>query len=189
VRYVDEPAFLALRADPDAVAKVTLTTPEGSFSLVRVSPGRWVTPERADYPVAVDQVRDLIVALADMRLIEPKTTRADRYARLEVEDVGGEDAKSRLIKLESADGQTLAEAIVGKQRPRLTGTEAAGTYIRRPGEAQSWLASGGLPLEPAVTDWLVDEVVDLEGERIRRIEVRPASGPAYARCAPSRARR
>lgn len=179
-RYVDEPAFPALRANPDAVAKVTLTTPEGSFTLVRASADRWVTPERADYPVAASQVRDLIVALADMRLIEPKTTRADRYVRLEVEDVGGEDGKSRLIRLENADGETLAEAIVGKQRQRLTGSQSAGTYIRRPDEAQSWLASGGVQLEPAVTDWLETELVDLQGDRVRRIEVRPPSGPDYA---------
>jgi hypothetical protein len=115
-----------------------------------------------------------------MRLIEPKTTRADRYARLEVEDAGGEDAKSRLIRLENPDGEVLAEAIVGKQRQRLTGSQSAGTYIRRPGEDKSWLASGGLQLEPAVTDWLETELVDLQGDRIRRIEVRPPSGPDYA---------
>jgi hypothetical protein len=179
VRYVDEPAFPALRENPDAVAKVVLTTPDGSFTLVRETGDRWSALERFGYPVEEDQVRALIVALADMRLIEAKTRLSERYGRLEVEDVDAEDAKSRLLRVESADGRVLAAAIFGKQQHRLTGNQAAGTYLRRPDEAQSWLASGGVTLDAEVTSWLDDEIVDLDGERIGRIEIRPESGPGY----------
>jgi hypothetical protein len=179
VRYVDEPAFPALRENPDAVAKVVLTTPEGSFTLVRETGDRWSALERFGYPVEEDQVRALIVALADMRLIEAKTRLPERYGRLEVEDVDAEDAKSRLLRVESADGKVLAEAILGKQQHRLTGNQAAGTYLRRPGEARSWLASGGVAIDGEVVNWLDDEIVYLDGKRIGRIEIRPDSGPAY----------
>jgi hypothetical protein len=179
VRYVDEPAFPALRANPDAVAKVTLTTPEGSFTLVRETGDRWSALERYGYAVDEDQVRALVVALADMRLIEAKTRLPERYGRLEVEDVGAADAKSRLLRLESADGAILAEAIFGKQQHRLTGHEPAGTYLRRPGEAQSWLASGAVEIDPTVVDWLDAQIVELEPAEIARIEIRPDSGPGY----------
>jgi Domain of unknown function (DUF4340) len=179
VRYVDEPAFPALRENPDAVAKVVLTTPEGSFTLVRETGDRWSALERFGYRVEEDQVRALVVALADMRLIEAKTRLPERYGRLEVEDVDAEDAKSRLLRVESADGKVLAEAIFGKQQHRLTGNQAAGTYLRRPGEAQSWLASGGVAIDGKVAGWLDDEIADLAAERIARIEVRPESGPGY----------
>lgn len=179
VRYVDEPAFPALRENPDAVAKVVLTTPEGSFTLVRETGDRWSALERFGYPVEEDQVRALIVALADMRLIEAKTRLPERYGRLEVEDVDAADAKSRLLRVESADGKVLAEAIFGKQQHRLTGDQAAGTYLRRPGEAQSWLASGGVAIDGEVVSWLDDEIVDLDAERIGTIEIRPESGPGY----------
>ena len=179
VRYVDEPAFPALRANPDAVAKVALTTPEGSFTLVRETGDRWSALERYGYAVDEDQVRALVVALADMRLIEAKTSLPERYGRLEVEDVGAADAKSRLLRLESADGEVLAEAIFGKQQHRLTGHQAAGTYLRRPGEAQSWLASGAVAIDPTVVDWLDARIVDLAPAQIARIEIRPDSGAEY----------
>jgi hypothetical protein len=179
VRHVDEPAFPALRENPDAVAKVALTTPEGSFTLVRETGDRWSALERFGYTVDEDQVRALIVALADMRLIEAKTRLPGRYGRLEVEDVDVEDAKSRLLRVESADGNVLAEAIFGKQQHRLTGNQAAGTYLRRPGEAQSWLASGGVAIDGEVAGWLDEEIVDLDAERVARIEIRPESGPGY----------
>jgi hypothetical protein len=179
VRYVDQPAFPALRADPDAVAKVVLTTPEGSFTLVRETGDRWAALERFGYPVDSDKVRALVVALADMRLIEAKTRLPERYARLEVEDPDAEDARSRMLRVESADGKVLAEAILGKRQHRLTGNQAAGTYLRRPGEEQSWLASGGADIATDVVDWLDEEIVDLDPGRIGRIALRPESGAGY----------
>jgi Domain of unknown function (DUF4340) len=180
VRYVDEPAFPALRANPDAVAKVVLTTPDGSFTLVRETGDHWSALERYGYPVDSNKVRALIVALADMRLIEAKTSMPERYTRLEVEDLDAKDAKSRLLRVESADGTVLAEAILGKRQHRLTGAQAAGTYLRRPGEAQSWLASGGTDLDTEVVDWLDADIIDLDPARIARIEITPDSGPSYA---------
>lgn len=180
VRFVDQPAFPALRADPDAVAKVVLATPEGTFTLKREDDGRWVAEQRFGYPVDPARVRRLVVALSDMRLIEAKTGQPERYARLEVEDPDAEDAKSRRVRLEAADGSVLAEAIIGKQRHRRTGTEASGTYLRRPDDAGSWLATGSVPIEDQVVDWLDDEIVDLQADRIHRIEIRPHGGKAYA---------
>ena len=180
VRQLDQPAFPELRADPDAVAKVILTTNAGSVTLLREVADRWVTLERFGHAVDAAKVRELIVTLADMRLIEAKTSQPERYPRLELEDPGSEGANSRLLRLETADGSLLAEMIIGKQRPRATGTQASGTYLRRPGEDQSWLASGGLGLDQNVVDWLDDQIVDLDGARLRRIEVRPVDGEAYA---------
>jgi len=121
VQVGDEPAFPALRERPDAVAKVIVTSPEGTFTLTRAA-NRWVATDRHDYPVAPDKLRELVVQLADMRLIEAKTSRPDRHARLEVEDVT-EGASSRQVRLEDAGGAVLAEAIIGKRRQRLTGAE------------------------------------------------------------------
>jgi hypothetical protein len=179
VQISDEAAFPALRERPEAVAKVIITTPAGAITLARGADDRWVTPDRHNYPIATDKLRQLILQLADMRLIEAKTSQPDRYARLEVEDVG-KDAKSRLVRLEDVDGTVLAEAILGKRRERLTGTEPSGMYLRRPDEAQSWLASGGIDLDEEVADWLDQEVVALEGTRVQRIELSAPAGEGYA---------
>jgi Domain of unknown function (DUF4340) len=179
LQLVDEPAFPALRDNPDAVAKVTLTTAEGTITLVRETGDRWSALERYGYPVDRKRVRDLVVALADMRLIERKTAQAERYDRLQVGPPDAEQAQSKLVRLEAADGKVLAEAIIGKQRYRLTGTEPSGTYLRRPDEAQSWLASGGVQIEQAVAEWLEDEIVDVDPEAIRRIVIERAGEPGY----------
>jgi hypothetical protein len=179
LRAVDEPAFPALREQPDAVAKAIVKTADGQITLVREAPGRWVTPDRYGYPVATDTVRRLIIELADMRLVEAKTSRPERYDRLQLQDVDAEGATSRLVRLEDAEGNVLAEAIFGKERQRLTGLQPSGIYLRRPGEDQSWLASGGLQIQASVQDWLETTIADLPAERVRRIEIRPAGGESY----------
>ena len=127
LQLVDEPAFPALRENPDAVAKLVVATPEGTITLVRETGARWAALERFGYPVDRKRVRELVVALADMRLIERKTAQPERYARLQVEAPDAEGAQSQLVRLESADGKVLAEAIIGKERDRLTGTAPSGT--------------------------------------------------------------
>jgi hypothetical protein len=180
LQFVDEPAFPALRENPDAVAKIILSSPAGTITLVRETGDRWAALERHGYPVDRKRVRDLVVALADMRLIERKTAQPQRYDRLEVEAPDAENAESELVRLEAANGTVLAEAIIGKQRYRLTGTEPSGTYLRRPDEAQSWLASGGIQIDREVARWLDGEIVDLDPEAIRRIEIQRAGEPSYA---------
>lgn len=179
VAYVDEPAFPTLRAEPDAVAKVTIQTKDATVTLARTSPETWTSPDRSDYPAAADKINKLVRQLNDMRLIEAKTAQPDRHARLEVEDIG-EDANSRLIRLEDDQGNVLAEALIGKRLFRLTGDANTGTYIRRPGEDQSWLASGGFDLEPEVEAWLDQIVVEIDREEVAKIEIALEAGGGYS---------
>lgn len=180
VGSLDAPAFPALRERPDAVARAVIGSAEGEITLVREAPERWVAQERAGYPVLGDKVRALVVALADMRLIEAKTRRPDRYERLELEDPDAEGATSRLVRIEDENGGLLAEAIFGKQRQRLTGTEPSGIYLRRPGEEQTWLASGSPQIDVAVQDWLQTTIVDLAPGKVQDIEMQPADGEPFA---------
>ncbi len=178
VHYVDEPAFPDLRAKPDAVVKVTIRTKDGTVTLRRTSPATWVAPDHYEYPAAAAKITKLVRQLNDMRLIEAKTSNPERYSRLEVEDLADGTA-SRLIRLEDADGNVLAEALIGKRLFRLTGTEPSGVYIRRPGDAQSWLASGGFDLDPEVESWLDQLIVEIKGDQVARVEVALAEGDGY----------
>ncbi|MEZ5934675.1 MAG: DUF4340 domain-containing protein [Alphaproteobacteria bacterium] len=179
VAYVDEPAFPELRAAPDAVAKVTIQTKDGTITLARTSPETWTSPDRFDYPAAHDKINKLVRQLNDMRLIEAKTTSPERYGRLEVEDMA-DKANSRLIRLEDEGGKVLAEALIGKRLFRLTGSANSGTYIRRPGENQSWLASGGFDLDPEVEAWLDQIVVEVDRDQVKKVEVALAEGEGYS---------
>jgi len=179
VEIDNAPAFPALRAHPDAAVRIIVASAEERFTLRRTKDGRWVAADKFDYPADAAKIRELVAGLADLRLVEPKTRLPERYARLEVEDVDAPGAKSRRVRIEDAEGRPLAEAIIGKRRFRYTGGAPNGVYLRRPGEARAWLASGRAKVEPLLLDWLDKTVVNIARETVARVEIEPREGPAY----------
>lgn len=180
VQTSNEPAFAELRKNPDAVTKIIIKDAHTAFTLNRGSDGRWSAPDKFDYPADTAKVRDLVVTMADMQLVEPKTVMPDRYQRLEVENLDAEDAKSRLVRLESQDGTVLAEALFGKAVNRKTGPANAGVYMRPVGAERAWLASGDLAPDVAVNQWLDRSIVDLAASDVRKVAVEPQASPPYA---------
>src|SRR5690606_40977830 len=81
--------------NPDAVAKIVLSSPEGTITLVRETGDRWSALERYGYPVDPARVRNLVVTLADMRLIERKTAQPEYYDRLERSEEHTSELQSR----------------------------------------------------------------------------------------------
>lgn len=174
----DEPAFPALHDDPQAVARITIAA-TGQETVLERAGDDWVVANRNGYPAATQEVRDLVIGLLDMRLIEPKTTRIDRMGRLDLQSLDTEGSAARRVRLEDAEGEVLVDVLVGKGRNRLTGTEPAGTYIRQPGEAQAWLTSGRVEPSSQPGDWLAREIIGVPAEQVQAVAVAPPNGPAY----------
>jgi hypothetical protein len=129
------------------------------------------------YPASAEKIRALLLALTDAKLLEPKTKVASRYAVLNVDDPAGKLSSARLIKIEDTSGNTLAEVIAGKEKPGSPGAPQAagqgggGTYVRRPAEQQSWLASTSIVGGAALKDWTTARVFETETEKIKNLTV------------------
>lgn len=168
-----------LDADLGNVARISIT--QGGTTLTLGKEGdRWLVTSQDGYPANADKIRALLHALVDATLLEPKTRVETRYALLEVDDPAGKTSSARLIKLEDADGKTLAEVIAGKQRPRSAGTGTGlATYVRRPGEEQSWLASTSIAGGAALKDWANPRVFETQTEKIASLTVAVEGEPPY----------
>jgi hypothetical protein len=68
--------------------------------------GRWAVVEKGNYPAAPGKLRQLLLGLADLTLVEPKTERPELFARLDLNDPA--NGKSTEIRLNDRPGQTLA---------------------------------------------------------------------------------
>src|SRR5215831_17707232 len=134
-----ERAFPALAAELGEVASVGIARPPLTLTFVRDGEG-WLVAEKGNYPAAAGKIPQIVLAMADMTLVEPKTQKADLHQRLEVDDAG--KGKSTLVTLKDRSGGPLAELIVGKRRYDRLGAGNDGVYVRKPGDAQAWLASG-----------------------------------------------
>jgi hypothetical protein len=145
---------------------------EDAAVLERSPDGRWSLKSRDGYPVDIAKVRALLVGLGQAELVEPKTGKADRYAALELEDPARKGAKSRLVRLMGADGKALSEVVLGKRRVAGYGaSQGGGTYVRRPGNPQTWLANVEVDAPVATKDWVKTSVLSLDIGKINRVSI------------------
>src|SRR5215470_10939077 len=171
------PVFGGLLAHANDLQSATIASASGKFTIVRKGDG-WVLAEKDGYPVLADKLRQAVAGLADLRLLEAKTNQPNRYARLEVEDIAAKDAKSKEVTLALADGKPLADLIVGKENYTSDLNGLRGVYVRKPGQAQAWLAQGSIELPAAATDWIDRTVVDIAEDKMQRLQFEPVGAPA-----------
>ena len=137
----------------------------------------WVVREADGYPALLERVRQTIVAVSQLRIIEPKTSNPEYYDRLGVEDPKGEAANSLLLELKDAGGKPVAALIVGQPRRSPAPGDSPGLYVRRPDSQQSLLVEGALDLSVETFEWFDRDLFDVPGDRVRRIELHPPGAP------------
>lgn len=160
--------FPVLATDASQIATVEVRQGDDAVALERAG-GSWSVKNRGGYPADPSKVRTLLVGLAEADLIETKTRRPDRYAVLELEDPADKGAKSRLVRLTGAKGNVIAEVVIGKKRQEVLGTGKGGTYVRKLGDPQTWLANSELDASAAAKDWMKTTVLTTEAAKISRI--------------------
>jgi hypothetical protein len=131
--------------------------------------------ERANYPVDTDKVVNLVVNVARLSKLESKTNQPERYARLELQDPAEKGSPAKQVTLIDTSGKEMASIIVGKRKFTLGGKEG-GTYVRLPGNPQTWLALGDVNPGTAPRDWIDRTIADIPETAIKRVVVTTPKG-------------
>ncbi len=151
------------------VNEIAIQHGEGKLTIKRRGDG-WTLAEKDDYPVPVEKVRKTLLDLAQLEQLEKKTRKKERYAELNLRDPEEKGAKSRKLTLLDKSGVVIAQVIVGKRKRTLGGE--GGVYVRKTGEAQSWLTVGSLDPDTRARDWLINEIINLAAARVMRVTIR-----------------
>lgn len=165
----------------DTASRVsTIELSQGSSKLLLERKGDvWTLKERDGYPANSEKVRALLTGLTTAELVEPKTRKVERYTELEVEDPAGSNANSYMLKLLDASGATVNELIVGKQSKDAFGASRNGTFVRRPGDEQTWLVNSALEAKSDIKAWVKPRIWETQVNRIRKIRVETAGEQPY----------
>ncbi len=170
-----EPVFPGLIAQvQDNLKTVVIRHAGGTISLDRDG-NVFRLRERANYPADSQKVVDLVVGIARLTKLESKTSQPDRYARLDLQEPSEKGSNAKQITLIDGTGKEMATVIAGKRKFTLGGKEG-GTYIRLPGDPQTWLAVGDI--NPGVTprDWMVKDVAKVPEAAVKRVTVTTPRG-------------
>ena len=154
------------------VSGVTVSTANGQKAVIleRAQSG-WTVKEKGSYPADTGKLREYLLKLADANLIEKKTANKERYADLGVSDISAPNAKG--IQVDVVGLAAPVSFIAGNFN-----AQGGGTYVRRSGEEQSWLAKGNLIPDKNASDWLRKDLANVPAERIASVTITHADGKA-----------
>jgi hypothetical protein len=179
--YQSRPLFPELPHEVSAleITHVRIQSKKNLIDVVfRPDGGGWVVANDGNYPASYDQIRQLMIGMAQMQTIEPKTSRADwlHYVGLDTPPQGD----GILISLMNDKGDALASIITGKSQDIGDSGGATGLFVREPGNDQSWLVRSVFQPKADLADWLDKQTLDVDRSRIQDVEVEPADGaPPY----------
>ena len=162
--------FPGLAAQANGIARIEIKQGDKAVALAR-DKDAWSLADRGGYPAKPEAVRALLVKLSGGELVESKTRNKDRFALLELEDPTAKDAKSRLLRLLDDKGGVIAETIIGKKRFDAFGGSKSGTYVRKPGDTQTWLSNADIDVSVGVRDWVQPTVLDLPAAKTGKVTV------------------
>jgi hypothetical protein len=162
--------FADLKPALGAIEEIRFAKGDGSRTTLRRNPDGWVVVER-QYAADAGRVRELALALANLKVVERKTSDPANYAKLGVEAPDTPTAGSTLIEVVA--GKKAWALIVGK------GADGRAVYVRKPNEAASSLAAPLISADPDQKRWIDRQLTDLPGASVHEITVKPSGGPAY----------
>lgn len=160
--------FPGLAAKLQAAQRITIQT-KGNTLVIARKDGAWGLADRGGYPVQQDRLRELLTGLTELRVTEARTSDPEQYARLGVDDPAKPVTTANLLRVFGPNDALIAELIVGHRRVRTAGNVPESIYIRRPGEAQSWLAEGRLPVDADAQLWFEREITNIPKDRVASV--------------------
>ncbi len=172
---VDEPLLPGLVDRLAEVARIEVVA-EGRKATVRRGERGWVVEELDGYPADPAKVQALARGLVNARLLEPKTDRPERYARLELDFGQNEKSRARKVVLADAEGAEIASVVVGKTRYGAFGPGRGAVYVRRGDEPRAWLVDRRIEVPDEPLGWIDRQILDIPREAIASVTLRPATG-------------
>jgi len=158
------------------VDTIQFSSSEDQFTLQREDED-WYIKDHFNYPANFDEVKRMLIDLAEARVLERKTADAEKYVVLGVEGAEPETPGGDSLKVQLSDGdEQVAALILGDQREVTMEAGPKQFFVRRDGEQQSWLAEGYLQISPVMLNWIQGEVINLARERIAKVEIIQPNG-------------
>lgn len=158
-------AFPGLAARLQGIREVDVEHQGKVFQVVRAG-DVWGLPSKGGYPIQANKLHEILTGLTELRLTEPRTSDPAEYARLGVEDAKAATATSNELRVIGGAGTVVADLIVGHRRVRTQGNLPETVYVRRPGEARSWLAEGRLEVDADPQLWIDRDIANIDHVRI-----------------------
>ena len=90
------------------IATIRIKDPKSTLTLSKKEDG-WVIAEREDFPADVAKVREFVIKMVELKVVQSEPVGEKDRARLNL------DASSTQVEFDGADGKPLVKLLVGKK--------------------------------------------------------------------------
>ena len=151
----------------NTISEIKISNFNNNFSIKR-DKENWYLPELANYPAPLDKIKKVIVGVAQLETIEPKTKKPNLHGALGLNDTENKINSANFISLINNKNEEVAAILVGNDSK--FGKETR--YVRKPNDDQSWLVWRNFDVPKSNIDWLNESLFTIERWRIADIEIK-----------------
>lgn len=171
-----DPAIPALQERLNDVAEVQIRASGEVATIKRGEGNEWTLAEKDGYPVLADKVSDLLLNLRKAEVVEEKTSKKEKFDRLGLVEPSEEATTSRRVTLRAADGDVVADVLIGDRQASKGGFGGPGLsgqqfFLHPGGDARAVLANGDLYVDSRVIGWVDQAFLNLGRDRIKALRV------------------
>jgi hypothetical protein len=160
--------FPDMEAVLNEVGQLTISRAGEEPVVINRQDGTWGVAARNDYPARFTSVREVLLAMAEARVVEPKTANPELHDRLGVQDPAV--AGSKGVRVTATAGEQSFSLIFGNA------SQDSYRYARIAGEDQSWLIDQNPDIPATIGKWLQADIVDIGSDRVRSVTIRHPDG-------------
>lgn len=170
-----ETEFMADRLYPELfdrlndVARISIKTVENETELVRIK-NQWVVANLDNFPSEFATVKSTLLNLAEVLIIERKTSKPEFYQKIGVTSLEQQGSDSVLLVVEDANGNELVQILIGNERSG-NNLDTPNYYVRKVNDAVALLVEGDLDFDDEPSKWVDTDIVNIAAKRIRKVTV------------------
>lgn len=138
---------------------------------VRPEAGTWVLASEDGFPADSAKVREFLLNVMEAKLVEPKTALKARHELLGLQDPAETGSNARLLKLTNQKGENIGEIILGRTMASTFEAPNGGTYVRKSGDDQTWLADRQIQAGLSLRDWVKTRLIDVPPSTIKKVRI------------------
>ena len=151
------------------IQRVSIHSLSKNMELAKSEDG-WVVANRDNYPANFSAIKRLLLNLSEVVVIEQKTSKAENYPRIGVQEIDDEDSDSVLLRIEHRDGTELVALIIGNERNGKS-LDLPNYYVRKSNAASALLVEGELNVSANQRHWMDTHLVNIDTTRVRTVTI------------------
>ena len=134
----------------------------------------WVAKNKANYPIDFNKLKNLLVGVAELKIIEAKTNNPDNFTLLSLNQIRGDEISGAikvLAKLDHGD-QPVIDLLLGKRSGvHLRDNYLDEIYVRKNNDNQVWLVTGKLPTAFNFANLVIQPLFKMSATEIQSLSI------------------